>query len=253
MTTSFVLTQSAPVNFRDFGGMAVDGGVIRPRVLFRTDDLSIIRAEDAAKLVDDGLKAVIDLRTSNETRITGRGELEAKPVAYHHLPIIGNLGRGAEHARTADYSAAGMGRMYVGMVDRAAPQFVTAMSIIALAPGGVAFHCSAGKDRTGVLAACILLALGASDDDIISDYVRTYDNLLEIRERIQPVVGQLLSRLGMDLDQARKLMHNDEPMDVAMEVMLAGLRAEHGDPLAPLRAAGLDDSLIERLRSRLLA
>lgn len=73
-----------------------------------------------------------------------------------------------------------MGYAYADMVDRSAAEIVTALGIIAHAPGATAFHCAAGRDRTGVLAAMLLLALGASDEDIVADYARTDENLAAI-------------------------------------------------------------------------
>lgn len=80
-----------------------------------------------------------------------------------------------------------MGEMYARMVESAAPQLATAVTVLALAPGATAFHCAAGRDRTGVLAALVLLALGASDDDLVADYARTDPNMPAIRQRMKPV------------------------------------------------------------------
>ena len=146
-----------------------------------------------------------------------------------------------------------MGEMYVQMVETSAPQLATALSIIALAPGATAFHCAAGRDRTGVLAAMLLLALGAADDDIVTDYARTDANMTAIQARMKPVMGVLLERLGFDLDEMTALTTDAEPMDISMRTLLARLRERHGDALAPVRAAGLSDDIVARLRARAVA
>ena len=62
-----------------------------------------------------------------------------------------------------------------------------------------------------------------------------------------------MARLGFDLEEMTRATMSDEPTDVSMRTMLARLRERHGDALAPLRAAGLGDDLIARLRARALA
>lgn len=247
------LVLSAPVNLRDLGGISIAGGVLRHGVAIRTDDLAYVTAEVAAHLVDGGLTAIIDLRSPLEVSVTGRGPLAEFPVSYHHLPLIADVGRSrGEGAPELSHDA--MGQMYLRMVEVAAPQLVTALNVIAHTPGAAAFHCAAGRDRTGVLAAMLLLALGAADDDIVADYARTGDNMIAIMQRTAPVMGAMWKALGFDpsaMEETSPLLEGS--MDVSMRTLLDTLRAQHGDALAPLRAAGLSDATIDRLRERATA
>lgn len=243
---------SAPVNLRDLGGIPVEGGLLRDGLALRADDLSVITDEDARTLVEGGLAAVIDLRTKDEAALTGRGPLAGYPVAYHHLPLMESISAGMPDGDAPVIEHVAMGMMYARMVETAAPQLACALGIIALAPGTTAFHCAAGRDRTGVLAAMLLLALGATDDDIVADYARTHSNMAAVMQRMKPTMGALMARLGFDLD-AMAVTFPDEPMDISMHTMLAQLRERHGDALAPLRAAGLGADTIARLRHRALA
>lgn len=254
MTTALIdIELTAPVNLRDLGGTPIAGGTLRSGLAIRADDLAVITEADARELVDGGLVAVIDLRSNDEVALTGRGPLSAQPVAYHHLPLMAHVGEGMPRRTPAALDHVSMGEMYARMVETAAPQLASALTIISLAPGATAFHCAAGRDRTGVLAAMILLALGAEDDDIVADYARTDANMPAIQGRLKPVMGVLLARLGFDLDDMTGLMSANEPMDVSMRTMLARLRDRHGDALAPVRAAGLGGETIARLRARALA
>jgi hypothetical protein len=157
-------------------------------------------------------------------------------------------------ADAPDLSHEGMGRMYVRMVETAAPQLVTALNVIAYTPGATAFHCAAGRDRTGVLAAMLLLVLGAEDDEIVADYSRTGENMVAIMQRTAPVLGAMWRALGFD-PGAREASSTllEGSMEVSMRSLLETLRERHGDALAPLRAAGLSGDTIERLRGRALA
>ncbi|VTR76378.1 tyrosine-protein phosphatase [Cellulomonas hominis] len=251
-TTSIDLALSAPVNLRDLGGIPVAGGVVRRGFALRADDLSTITPQDAADLVRDGLTAVIDLRSPAEVAVTGRGPLADHPVAYHHLPLIAHVGDSVGGDPLV-LTHEGMGEMYVRMVHDAAPQLVTALSVIAHAPGATAFHCAAGRDRTGVLAASLLLALGAADDDVVTDYARTGPNMAAVMERSRPLMAAMFAALDLPAGIASSSALLDGSMDVSMRILLTRLRDRHGDPLAPLRAAGLGDETIARLRARALA
>jgi protein-tyrosine phosphatase len=248
------LERSAPVNLRDLAGIRVEGGLIRPGFAMRADDLSYVTDEDAAALVAAGLSTVLDLRSNVETRITGRGPLADHAVTYHHVSLITDL-RGA---MTRDDLVAGDYRdvyvpMYVSLFERSAPLLVNALAIIATAPGAVAFHCAAGKDRTGVLAAALLLALGADDEAIVTDYGRTGPNVDAIMARTRAVVGPMMREMGIELDPAALAAGEQAFTASAMRGTLAVLRDRHdGDALAPVRAAGLSDALVDMLRARAL-
>ncbi|MER7797288.1 tyrosine-protein phosphatase [Microbacterium sp. NPDC096154] len=248
------LERSAPVNLRDLGGTRVEGGEIRPGFAIRADDLSYVTDEIAADLVEAGLTSVIDLRSNVETRITGRGPLADHAVTYHHVSLLGDM-RGAvskEDFRSGDYRATYV-PMYVGMFEAGAPLIVNALAVMATAPGTVAFHCAAGKDRTGVLAASLLLALGADDDAIVEDYGRTGPNVGAIMARSRAVVGPMMKAMGIELDPAALAAGEQRFSDEAMRGALAVLRERHdGDALAPVRRAGLSDALVDMLRARAL-
>lgn len=243
---------SAPVNLRDLGGIRIAGGVLREGLAIRTDDLALVTDQVADELVAGGLSAIIDLRSNDEVAITGRGPLGERPVAYHHIALMANVGESMRSVnREWRFTHESMGESYVMMVETAASALVTALNVIAHAPGATAFHCAAGRDRTGVLAAMLLLALGASDDDIVADYARTGPNMPGIMLRTRGLMGPLLARLGVDEEAMRRSLP-DGPMDVSMRILLDTLRERHGDPLAPLRQAGLSGDTVARLRERAL-
>lgn len=250
--TAPAITLSAPVNLRDLGGIRIDGGTLRQGVAIRTDDLALVTDEVADELVANGLTAIIDLRSNDEVALTGRGPLGEHRVAYHHIALMANISESMGSDEPWRFTHESMGESYVAMVESAASGLVTALNVIAHSPGATAFHCAAGRDRTGVLAAMLLLALGASDDDIVADYARTGPNMSGIMQRTRGVMGPLLAHLGVDV-QTMNASLPEGPMDVSMRILLDTLRERHGDPLAPLRAAGLSDATIARLRERALS
>ncbi|WP_261166706.1 tyrosine-protein phosphatase [Microbacterium sp. Marseille-Q6965] len=249
------LVRSAPVNLRDMGGIRVAGGEIRQGFAIRADDLSLITDEVASELVEAGLTSVIDLRSNLETRITGRGPLADHAVTYHHVSLMPDIRRGItrEDLVSRDYRGT-YAPMYVALFENAAPLIVNALAVMATAPGTVAFHCAAGKDRTGVLAASLLLALDATDDEIVADYGRTGPNVPAILQRTRAVVGPMMRALGVEIDAAALAAGEQDFHEDAMRRTLDALRERHdGDALAPVRRAGLNEALIDMLRQRALA
>ena len=174
-------------NFRDFGGYAAgDGRAVRWGRLYRSDRLSELTARDHARLAPLGIRQVWDLRRQSEadaapTHWPGEGA----PRQIRH-PMFVDAADGpstferiavSEEARhDAALARAVMGQLYVRLVSEPGPLAALRVMFEHLAePGGapVLYHCSAGKDRTGVTCALILAALGVGRADIDADFMLT--------------------------------------------------------------------------------
>lgn len=163
-------------NLRDLGGIAVDGGVTRPGVLWRSDDVALTTPGQAAALVAAGLRTVVDLRSHEEVAAVGRGPLAAYDVDHHHvclLPRGGTPSGLVAQLTSAVLTPAEMGRWYAHVLLAGAPLLVRAVEVLADSPGAALFHCAAGKDRTGILAACVLTLVGAPREAVVADYAAT--------------------------------------------------------------------------------
>lgn len=246
------LPLSVPANLRDMGGIQIDGGVLREGLAIRTDDISIVPEDYAHELVAGGLTTIIDLRSNDEVIATGRGALGRQPVSYHHIPLMSSIGRSID-PKNPVITHESMGHMYVRMIERASSQLVTALNVIAYSPGTTAFHCTAGRDRTGVLAALLLTTLGASDDDIVIDYAKTGANMPGIMSRSEAVLGPTMKKLGFDFSKMNRSALQEAGMEASMEFLLKTLTDTYGDRLTPLRVAGLSDDTIAQLRRKSLA
>lgn len=249
------LPLSPPANLRDLGGIAIRGGRTRPGFVWRADDLSMVDDTSARQLVDDGLTTIIDLRSLAEIEITGRGLLGSHQVAYHHIPFMASISEAAEQSPTDGdmWDQSRFARMYIQLFESAAPQIVTSLSVIAHSTGAAVFHCAAGQDRTGVLAAALLLALGADPDDIVRDYAKTGANIAAVSLRVRPVIEPMMARLGMRMDASARAATRTEYSHEPMLGLLGHLNATYADPLQPLYDAGFTSALRDQLRRKALA
>lgn len=247
---------SVPVNFRDLGGVAVRGGRVRPGLVFRSDDLATATPEFVRSVCDErGIGHVVDLRSFGEAAATGRGpfadrEVTGRDVTYHHVPLSVDLTPGGRDLGNLPATAEGVAAFYADMADRSAASLAMILTLVAVTDRPVAFHCAAGKDRTGVLAALLLGAVGAGEDAVAEDYARTDAVMPQITRRLTHLTAPLLAELGADPAVSESPMMRAD--SGAMRAFWRVMARRHGDPLGGLRATGLDGNVVDRLRGRLV-
>jgi protein-tyrosine phosphatase len=181
VTVERIIELEGAVNFRDLGGYAtVDGQRTRWRVLFRADGLSELTEADLAVMRQLGIRTVIDLRTGHELE-QSRFDVEAHPVEFHHFPFIKSLSNAEDFERAPGF----LGTQYQQMLEDAAPQIVGALSALAAPDARPAvFHCTAGKDRTGLLSALVLSLLGVPEDTVVADYALSGAAMARLRAKL---------------------------------------------------------------------
>ena len=177
-------------NARDLGGLPLKGGgLTRHGVLLRSDTLQELTGDDVAWLQAAGLRTVIDLRTPAEAAREGRGPLADTEVAYANLPFIPDEVVIPDDPRheviVADRQERDRVEHYLDYLRLAAPRVVAALDLLA-SPGAspALFHCAAGKDRTGVLAAIVLEMNGVEREAIIADFALTNERLHAVAQRL---------------------------------------------------------------------
>src|SRR5699024_4351244 len=114
-------------------------------------------------LAGQGLAAMLDLRSTPEVSASPHRRAVELGIAHHHLPLAESAVHPLALVRAAPtvHSPADVGRWYATLVRNHLQEIVHALRIIGTSDGGVLFHCAAGKDRTGILAAVLLALLGA--------------------------------------------------------------------------------------------
>jgi protein-tyrosine phosphatase len=236
-------------NFRDLGGYPTSTGrTVAWGRLYRSDTLHRLNAADLAAIVDLGVRSVIDLRARGELEKHGRIEVADHAIAYHHLPMLDEVAGDDGPSRPLPVQpVSDLGEAYVRMLGEGTTAIARAVRLLAQPDGLPAvFHCMAGKDRTGILAAVILGALDVPDDEIVADYVLT----AEVKEA---------RTVYLRVHDPDYLVHLEslpsyalETKAESMEAFLAHVRHRHGSMRGFLAEIGVDGPTVDRLAGALL-
>jgi protein-tyrosine phosphatase len=217
-------------NFRDVGGYPTrDGGITRERVLFRSDALHDLDDDGRTRLDELDVRTVVDLRTDDE-RAARPDAVGGRTLVEH--PIFLEVG--------PDIGPRNLPEVYDLMLDRYGDRLAGAVRALA-APGALpaVVHCTAGKDRTGVVVGLVLAAVGVPDEIVAADYAATALFLT-------PAFIEVL--VGASQETEAAMMRSEAAF---MTALLTRVETEHGGAAAYLRAHGVTDEELLRLRSAL--
>lgn len=218
-------------NFRDLGGFPAEGEhFTRYGQFYRSASLAHIGEEGRDKLLEMGIRTVIDLRFDIET------ESEPSPIkgddrfTYINHSLMKRISLDQIDIKGGEANTKSLYNMYCQVMENCTEEIVELLQLLTDGNerGGVLFHCAVGKDRTGITAMFLLALCGVEDRDIIADY---------------QISGALLK--GHTADVSGSDYTN-------MERLLAYLNEKHGSPTAYLRSIGVPQTNIEKLRMALL-
>lgn len=254
IVTPRVLDADIPgaINFRDLGGIPVEGGVFRHGLVFRSAMTSRIEPEGIVAMAERfGVRSVIDLRTDDEIEADGLADFAPAGIRLRALPIGGETAatpeERSERMRGLMTGQIPWGEMYSQMAVERGPAYRQFFEFVAEQDAlSVVFHCAGGRDRTGVAAALLLAALGASDDDIALDYSHTGELLRPHRH----LFARHAVTAGIPEDEFINMVGATLPQ--AMHTFLGFLRTEYGSPVGYLREIGVPNDLFGQLRERLV-
>jgi len=237
---------SGAFNVRDLGGYAsTAGGTTRWRSLLRADALHQLSPEDIDTLLGLGLRTVIDLRSDAEIARQPSSFADHVSVRYHHIPLFDGLA--PADAMIAASGEFDLSARYVDAADRCRPAISKVAATIALAEeGAVLFNCTAGKDRTGIVAAMLLSLAGVSSDEIAADYSLTQTLAAGLMERLKALAIQR----GLAEAAAARLL-SSEP--ATMLALLQHVSDRHGGFRNYLAFEQPDRDYISLIEGRILA
>ena len=245
------------VNVRDLGGLATgDGGKTVACRLLRGDNLQDLTPDDIGRLIGGiGLTTVVDLRSTAELRAEGPAPLDAVAEVRHvHCPVLPEQGTATDvvadvlltrdEADRSRYPADPRAGHYLGYLEDRPDQVVAAVRAVATAPGAALVHCAAGKDRTGVVVALALRAVGVRPDAVAADYAAT-------GERLELLLARLRRSPTYARDVNSKPAGSHQPQASTMAAFLDQLTARHGGAAEWLAGHGFGPADLGRLQAKL--
>jgi protein-tyrosine phosphatase len=236
-------------NVRDLGGLPVQGGgTTRFGVVYRSSTPQNLTEADMAKLLGPiGLRTLIDLRLPDEAEREGYGLLATADLRRVCLPVRKSPQSSlAARDLVPDSSRVDLVDLYDKLLAGSADSIVAAVRLVVDAGRhSLLFHCAAGKDRTGLLAAVLLDAVGVLPEAIAADYALTGERMHRVRDRLDA----LPSYAGLPPVSTGILGVEAE----VMRRFLANLSADHGGAAEWLLTSGLTTVELRRLREVLIA
>lgn len=215
-------------NTRDLGGYETCyGRKTKSFSVLRSDRQGYASDRDKKFLVNHDITTVIDMRTEEEDVKKKPSSLtNVKGMTYYNFPVY-------EGSKVPN-SVEEVPFSFLKIAEE--PNMKAIFECIANAPQGVIFNCSAGKDRSGVVSAVLLLFAGAKDEDIIENYVVTK---YYIKQRLEYI------KQNSDIDMAIVT-----PNKYFMEMFLKMFREKYGDVSNYFQSIGMDRECMDRLKEK---
>ena len=230
-------------NFRDIGGYrAADGRIIRWGRYFRAGRQDRMTPEDVTHAAELGIRTQIDLRRPDEVASSGRGPFDTLGSRYVGLPVLP-----AGSYEQLNRETGTLGERYVAYLQYPSAPWRRVFEVLTDAASyPVLLHCTAGKDRTGVITALLLSILGIDRDVIEADFALTNR---DVPRHVEYVARGPGFPEGMTREAFTRSASVRED---AICVFLDGLEELHGGPLQYLRSIGVDDAMQHGIRENLL-
>ena len=246
MTAYRRLPLTGLINARELGGYNIPDGTTKYGVFIRSEVPSKLTDSDLEFLKNYGVTTAVDFR--------GGEEIEKAPdmlagmdwVSYHHLPLFDeDAAQGAVKKQrypgdTADFN---WRDHYIAMAETHKDWVLQVLQTLADAPGAALFHCTTGKDRTGLISAAILSICGVSREDIIADY-----SVSEIYLRPLYLNMTHLMPPGFKADLSNPFF-STAPDN--MRSLLEHMDEKYGGMSGYLTDCGVSEQLMDRIRQKL--
>lgn len=165
-------------NMRDIGGYrAKDGRKTAMGRFIRSTPLAVLDSAGESELRKIGVDCVIDLRSSAERHAAPDVIEESEHFHFAHVPMLDYIASSFAEEDFTHFPSS-MTEMYIGLLENGKEDFKSVFDIFAdTSFRQYLFHCTAGKDRTGVTAMLLLGLAGVADEDIVKDYAITEELL----------------------------------------------------------------------------
>lgn len=240
-------------NARDLGGFPTqDGGVTKFGVFLRSEAPVGLSEADITYLKDYGVTASMDFRSTGET-VTRPSDL-AELLPYYHRPLFHEAAvvGGAPKEKPKPPKDLDWGKQYIVMAEESREWAKKVLTIAAENPGVLLYHCTTGKDRTGLMTCYLLSIAGVEKPDIVADYSVSQIFLEPVYEKIRS------GALNMGGGEPQDAPHEKPKMDEsffrtppeAMQTVMDYLEERYGGVVAYLRTIGVPEETMEAIRRK---
>jgi len=209
-------------NFRDLGGyLSQDGLKVKRNLIYRSDALTKLTKDDVMLIHDLAIKTIVDLRQPHEIDSNPNVVLEGiATVNLSPVAVLAELSTGSANSSKQKVKAlieAEKDEMKWAEIFQNGEAMGTQMEQMAFDPYSLSifkqifdkmmdlnqvplvFHCKGGKDRTGLMSALFLMALGVSKKQIIEDYMLTKEYMRDRNiRRIKEYESMISNRRVLD-------------------------------------------------------
>jgi protein-tyrosine phosphatase len=250
-------------NFRDLGGyQTTDGRFVQWGKIYRSGVLSYLTSSDLTYLSQLDVRVVCDFRTAQENADAPERWIDGSAAKRINLPI------GTDASKTVTtpmqtFLASNptqvqltewMTKTYASFAFTSAPEYAQVFRQLKEDRLPLLYHCTAGKDRTGVFSALLLLALGVPEQTVLADYQLTDQYLFNVdgqSEASRKVTANMNKMLASLTPTQRKVLSAANPE--YLENTLRSIDAKYGSfDNYRRQALGVSDGDLQKLRSRLL-
>ena len=226
-------------NVRELGGYVnIDKQTLKQGHFIRSGGISELSDEDCAYLYDYGVRTIIDLRSADERATKPDRLINYKDIKNYAF----SLSEDAEPGKMQTLTISSMDQLYCRILDKSQAMIGEIFKIMLASKGTVLFHCTAGKDRTGVLAMLLLKLADVDEETIINDYAASYQNLLPYIHRLQKSLEDIHMKLPLHVFES-------DPQNMRQTLAYFNQRYTIRGYLT---SAGLSEEEIDELRSQLV-
>ncbi len=235
------LNVSGTFNLRDLGGYSTDKTTTKWRRIFRSDSPHALDQQGISTMLDHKVQTVIDLRSLAEVQHKPNPFSNQTNINYQNISLFDDNILNYEPAEFP------LLEIYKLTLDSKQKELTQIMNTIAHSTdGSVLFHCSAGKDRTGLVAALVLNMVGVDQRTIIEDYALT-EKFIE--PHIPTFMKDALHR-GLDTTYFRPLLDCKPHF---MEKTFEYVNSKYGSFDSYVSKLNISESVINRIQNKLLA
>lgn len=239
-------------NARDLGGYPTRSGKTTQFARFvRSEVPKSLTQEDMDFLRGYGIKTSVDFRGPNEIERHPSQLQNLDWIVYRSCPAFNKqvaMGSSPEALKMKKLDAfVKWSEKYCEMLDMCRDWVKDTLEFMSDCPGCVLFHCTTGKDRTGIVSALLLSLAGVPDPDIIADYCVSQIYLVPVYEQLQGSLPAAHEDGTVDFSDP---FFRTEPENMAL--MMKYINDSFGSTEAYVKACGVSQNVIDRLRSRLL-